>query len=271
MDVDGTKFNLWNNVGDDSTWPANICGDAGKNDLGAVTLRAKIFHSASTLTLKFYGGFSIDSDNESFGMRDLKITFAYKAPAETEGFCGYSTGGTPLNMGNCDCPDGQYDNGGCTACDAACETCFGGTSEDCYTCASGYVSINNECVLPCGDYVYTNNNTCIAGCSSPFTANTVNSINTCDFACSAGEYLYPDDVCRATCPTPYVTTDHGGALYCDSPCAAGQHLYWNDDCEATCPSPLTSSSPEGIDLCDFGCTSGEYLYWDGSCEATCPA
>lgn len=75
LEIDGTKFQLWTNVGFWISWTTNVCGNTSP-DLGAVTLRAKIFHTASTLTVKFYSGFSLDAYDESWGVRDLKMRFA---------------------------------------------------------------------------------------------------------------------------------------------------------------------------------------------------
>ena len=90
LDVDGVNFPLWSNMGASTSWNSPKCGNGAYKDFGGITLLAKVFHSASSLTLKFYSGLDADADTKSFGIKELKVRFATKSTGETESFCGYS-------------------------------------------------------------------------------------------------------------------------------------------------------------------------------------
>ena len=90
LDINGVNYPLWSNLGASSSWVTNKCGNGAYKDLGGITIQAKINHSASSLTLKFYSGLDADADVKSFGIRDLKVRLIKNINSEPESFCGVS-------------------------------------------------------------------------------------------------------------------------------------------------------------------------------------
>ena len=57
------------------------------------------------------------------------------------------------------CPDGSFSNGNsCQSCDSSCQTCNGGTSNECTLCASGRYTLNGACVSADSNGICTGSN-----------------------------------------------------------------------------------------------------------------
>lgn len=104
LTVDGNPYELWLDVGATSDWSSNICGGAA-NDMGVLYMRAKIYHSASSVTFRFEHGLPVDANSGSWGFRDFKVVFGTMQAGELEEVCGYA----PTNILRskvCGCPEG---------------------------------------------------------------------------------------------------------------------------------------------------------------------
>lgn len=105
LQVDGTSKPFLTSIGDSTTWAADFCGDAGFKDLGAISVKSKVFHTASSINIKLQGSVRFDSTRTSWGIRELILSFGTKDVAEIEESCGYSNAASLLSN-NCNCPDG---------------------------------------------------------------------------------------------------------------------------------------------------------------------
>ena len=57
------------------------------------------------------------------------------------------------------CPGRSFSNGNtCQPCDSTCQTCKGGTSNDCTLCASSFYTLNGSCVAANSDGICTGTN-----------------------------------------------------------------------------------------------------------------
>ncbi|PFH50509.1 hypothetical protein AMATHDRAFT_144925 [Amanita thiersii Skay4041] len=168
------------------------------------------------------------------------------------------------------CPEGSFSNGGsCQACDSTCQSCKGGTSNDCVLCASGRYALNGACVSANADGVCDGSNliadnnkhkcdSCPAKCTSckipSFTvASTVNDLQ-CT-GCLPGSFLSKGQ-CVEKCPdgTFVSPTDNLTCTPCDSSCGtcvgssnfcltcSNNQLASNGKCVSSCPSSTFSSN-----------------------------
>lgn len=165
LELDGQPFPLWSSVGDADLATENNCGGAN-NDLGLIKVQAKVDHSGNSLTLRLNSLMDSDSNNESWGVRDLKLNFVNDG-SSPESVCGTVVYGSfTMNENECPCPLSSYDNSGCKPCGPACDSCFGGPSDKCYTCAEGYVSVLGVCLPACSNYLHVRNGECSTSCGS---------------------------------------------------------------------------------------------------------
>ena len=82
FELDGNPFSIWSSVADAGVATTNGCGGAA-NDLGIIKVRASIDHSGSSLELNLYSLMDENANNESWGVRDLKMTFLTSSESET--------------------------------------------------------------------------------------------------------------------------------------------------------------------------------------------
>jgi len=162
------------------------------------------------------------------------------------------------------CPDGAFSNGNsCSPCSSSCQTCTGGTSNDCIVCASGRFTLNGSCV-------------------------GVNSEGVCE-----GTNLLADNVkrrcdsCPAKCTTCGIQGFNVGSLPSDVQCTGCLPGFVVSDgkCVESCPSATFLSPQDNLNClpCDSSCgtcagtsafcltCSGNQLASNGSCTASCPA
>ncbi|KAG6332778.1 hypothetical protein ID866_6313 [Astraeus odoratus] len=163
------------------------------------------------------------------------------------------------------CPDGSYSNGtSCEPCAPECQTCTGGTSNNCVICASGTYSLNGSCVQ-------TNSGGVCQGTS--LLAN--NNKRECDseypsvrYERSSGAYrMLLREVltaCDSSCSTCV-----GSASYCLT--CANNMLASSGQCVSSCPSNTFSSSGACIP-CHPDCAtcSGASFNQCSSCSKTLP-
>ena len=96
---------LWLDVAQEVDWGSNLCGSGFYNDMGKITMRAKILHSSPTITLKFVHSLPSGSGSMSWGIRDLSLVTNMNSGSEVNEVCGYAHTET-LWTKVCDCPDG---------------------------------------------------------------------------------------------------------------------------------------------------------------------
>ena len=68
----------------------DVCGELRWKDLPNIKIFGSVAHSSPNVTLKFISGLDEYSSNESFGFRDITMTFFTSSNATT-GFCGTSS------------------------------------------------------------------------------------------------------------------------------------------------------------------------------------
>ena len=120
LELDGTPFSLWSSLSDSSNAVSNVCGTS-VNDLGGITVVAKINHSGTSLTFRVLNIMDSDTDTESWAFRGVQITFLNNTAGHSETVCGsvlYNA--FTMNENECPCAAGEYDDSGCQACDSAC-------------------------------------------------------------------------------------------------------------------------------------------------------
>jgi len=126
----------------------NVCGSESWDDLPNVRVFGRVNHIGSTLTLSFISGLNEPSENESFGIRDITLTFIKDSAPVSSNICGIAA--ISLTENDCACPEKEYEEslGVCKACHESCASCFGPTESDCFSCQIGTVSNGSHC-MPC--------------------------------------------------------------------------------------------------------------------------
>lgn len=168
------------------------------------------------------------------------------------------------------CPEGSFSNGSaCQPCDSSCQTCKGGTSNDCTLCASGFYTLNGACVTANSDGICTGTNliadnnkhecdSCPAKCTSCKipnfnVASTVNQLQCtgclpgfflskgqCVQKCPDGTFVSPQDNLTCAACDSSCSTCSGLSTFCLS--CANAELASNGKCVQTCPSNTFQSS-----------------------------
>ncbi|KAF8067687.1 TNFR/NGFR cysteine-rich region family protein [Lyophyllum atratum] len=208
------------------------------------------------------------------------------------------------------CPDGSFSSGSaCTPCSPSCQTCTGGTSNDCIVCASGQYSFNGACVgvnsdgICQGSKLIADNNkqecdACDAKCTSCRIPNfngasTVNlaqctgclpgfvlSNGKCVDSCPSGTFVSPQDNLTCTPCDSSCSTCAGSSTFCLT-CSSNQ-LAAGGKCVSNCPSNTFSSSGSCL-TCHPDCAScsgssfnqcsscppGRPVLLNGRCLPTC--
>lgn len=296
---DTVTLNGWNFPSTPAS--GNLCGMSTAGDISGITLKGTVAHSASTLTFKVVSQLNQLSDDESFGFRDITMTFAHivTPPVINNTMCAI----TPIQMpvtpviGTCKCLDTEYEypirTGNCYACHADCYSCtlFGSTSctgckdgkflsgkqcepcdTSCATCSTGGSNYCTSCKT--GSYLVSSQYCVTAGvCSLPLiqVTGTLGAPDTCDSPCvSLTDFIYWDQTCDATCPAPLLQENIGGLNLCRYPCLTTEYLYWDGTCQSSCDFPLDNVVQRLRNYCRFPCSASQYLQWDGSCVSTCP-
>jgi len=180
-----------------------------------VQLFGYLAHSPSSLTLKFISQLNSDTSDETFGIRDIQLTFLNK-DIGSDFFCASSVDNYPLyNFVICTCTPGQYSSTGsssdCTNCDSACASCYGAGADRCFECAEGYYFDGTSCTV------------CDSSCSSCIGS----AANEC-ISCPPGYALFngiciDEDRCTSS---PFVLNDD--PKECVSPCSGTTIDTWDD-------------------------------------------
>lgn len=139
----------------DFTPTTNICGGSWADQVKALSYTVTT-HTAPTFGLKFIGNFDSAETDESWGIRDLRITLKMcdttcdTCSGAASNNCLSCLTNALLTSGTCTCREYYYHkpygspptpykgsaSGYCARCDISCNTCDGGTSIDCLTCDS---------------------------------------------------------------------------------------------------------------------------------------
>ncbi|KAF8804721.1 hypothetical protein BYT27DRAFT_7340221 [Phlegmacium glaucopus] len=180
------------------------------------------------------------------------------------------------------CPVGSFSNGAaCSPCSSSCQTCTGGTSNDCVVCAAGLFTFNGGCISANSDGIcegsglIADNNkrecdTCGAKCTACKipnfnVASTVNQ-KQCT-ACLPGFFL-SNGACVGSCPsgTTVSSQDNLTCIACDPSCGtcagsptfcltcANNQLASGGKCVSNCP-PSTFSSSGACLTCHPDCAN----------------
>jgi len=272
----------------------NLCGIGPGEDLGAVRVFGKVFHTSNTLRFKVISQLDQWGDDESFGIRDLKLLFVNNPITTRESFCGITS--LPMKYGQCSCPEGYYESpvgsNLCLQCNSRCKSCFGPGASSCYECADN-AYFNGQTCLKCykacatcsgegvnqclscktGNFMINGGFTCVEKCETPLVPQYIGTVGYCTGpTCLSPNFLFWDGSCRvqSNCAPPLLQSFISTFRICEHPCGTNQFLYWNGSCFPTCSSPfIASTSYGGKKLCKVNCASGDFLIWDGSCNSTC--
>ncbi|KAF8156715.1 TNFR/NGFR cysteine-rich region family protein [Crassisporium funariophilum] len=162
------------------------------------------------------------------------------------------------------CPDESFSNGAsCSQCSSTCQTCTGGSSNDCIICASGLFTFNGGCV-------------------------SVNSDGVCE-----GSALIADnnkrecDSCAAKCTTCRIPNFSVASTFDQRQCTGCLPGFFLSDgkCVESCPSGTTVSSQDNLTCikCDSSCgtcagspsfcltCASNQLASAGKCVSNCPS
>ncbi|KAK2465614.1 hypothetical protein APHAL10511_002506 [Amanita phalloides] len=168
------------------------------------------------------------------------------------------------------CPNASFSNGNsCQPCDASCQSCKGGTSNDCTLCTSQLYTLNGACVSANSDGICTGTNliadnnkrmcdSCPAKCTSCkipnfSVASTVSQLQCtgclpgfflsqgqCVPQCPNGTFVSSQDNLTCTACDSSCSTCTGSSTFCLS-CANNQ-LASNGKCVQSCPENTFGSS-----------------------------
>ena len=130
-------------------WSNSLCGYAATQsaDLPNIVVLINFPHTGSVLDIQIKNYVGVSGLNRgSNGFRDVKIALSQDTVASTSICTNAPTSSLQAGYG-CDCPTKQYAAPACTVCEAACDNCFGPGTSSCYSCATGYASDGNSCVL----------------------------------------------------------------------------------------------------------------------------
>ena len=136
----------------------NLCGYPNPKWLTAIkNINYLLNHTVSELTLKFSTNLNQNASDESWGIKDLLVTY-YTCFVG----CDICTGPTNADCNRCVNTFVSVD-GKCLKCDANCQTCSENTThcESCYSDNSyKYLANNHTCVQKCPSFQYPDNAIC---------------------------------------------------------------------------------------------------------------
>jgi len=218
------------------------CGSSSWPEYPPVLAISTFIHSAPTVKIQFINMLNQPSNDESLGIRDIKMQFVNVTTPQNS-ICGRSTADKPLLAWPCQGCDTshQYQNlnsngvstsGTCFECSESCATC---NSAGCTTCYTGNYMEGAACKQ------------CTNGCA------TCNSATSC-LTCQSNLYMAANG-CHSTCTYPLYTSESGGITYCNSPCSGSQYAMWDGSCSDTCPTTqFTDTKMASYKLCTFPCS-----------------
>jgi len=267
----------------------NECGINDRIDLPSVTIEGRVVHNSSPndeVTFSVISLLRRSSYYQSFGIREIKLTFITLATTPANSMCARASKRLFNTANKCACPAGQYesiaDSGTCSDCVANCIACPS-AGATCTSCKAGYfVNAGQcaQCTSPCAACNAAGTNACtaciegryISGSSCPTcTGNCATCSppgNVC-LTCLTGFYKVGTTCqpCHSSCAT--ATCSGGGINQCLT-CPTGSLLVNNNTCvlESECASPLIQSSDGVKKFCDSPCP-GNFAYWDSTCTTTC--
>ena len=135
-----------------------ICGASYLYNTATANFNVTLNHTDASVTLKFSTNLNSPPDDESWGLRDLYVTYYACSPG-----CDTCIG--PTNADCVKCVANLYVNvnGVCVKCDSNCGTCMN-TPTNCLTCIrlSYYQYLSwNVCVTKCPDHQFSNDGVCM--------------------------------------------------------------------------------------------------------------
>ena len=274
----------------------SVCGDVGHPERKPIQVHVRTSYSGSSVTLQLFTQTDETSDNESYGFRDIFLTFYHDAhPSNSH--CVVSEYANTNQR--CDCPSRKFyqfpsNSGRCFPCDPTCAECTGPNSNQCTACEPhNYLtplstcltchSTCDNCTYPGGDYNCTtcvgtkflsNVKHCVDTCPHPLEQSYTPSTDLCNSPCPDHLWAYWDKTCSNICnqtlePLVEITL-YNHFKICHYPCVQEKYLYWNKTCGDTCPYPLTNRTKQTKLFCDYPCADITHsLYWDKDCLPDC--
>jgi len=215
----------------------STCGSDTWKDFPPVLAISTFVHNTSSLTLRFIHMLDQKSNDESFGIREVKMKFVNVTTPQYS-LCGRSMTNVPLPKWPC------------TECDSSHQYIEKPASGTCFECAESCATCNTNGCTSCYTGKYVDGTAC-KQCAST-CATCVKSANYC-LTCQP-ELFMASNSCYPTCTYPLSATESGREKYCNSPCSGNQYAMWDGSCSSTCPSELTATTISGFPVCTFPCS-----------------
>ncbi len=221
-----------NTQGSGGGYSTSYCGEP-EGDLLNVQVFGAVSHSDTSFVLKVLSHMSGQTSLESYGIRDIRLTFAENPTTISPSLCAIAPV-TIYDVSACSCPKGKYSTGpsGCTDCDLSCDSCFGAGPTQCFSCKEGYYFDGTQC------------SSCDSSCS-----RCSGPKNTQCTACASG-YLLFDKICipssRCSDSSFAISTCFSE---CTPPCSTSTRSSWAESCFPNCPSSPANTLLDFSGLC----------------------
>jgi len=284
--INGYEVGFQSNMDNINSYGSYACGNSSLAEL-EITSYGYVPHTASSLVITITNKRTTATVNGTILFSDINLMFKTMSTAPTVNV-NYSYPIVPITSytGYPTCTYATYydsTSSSCKSCDSGCDYCYGGTSADCFKCASGKfyngthcTSCDSSCAICHGitnttcDYCvppyYFLDDSCVS-CDSPFV-QSYEYFGYCSYPCqSSGEYLYSDGSCYTTCDSRLNSTTKYSKAVCNFPCSSSSEtLYYDGHCVSLdCPYPLELTQYGSYYICEYPCASGLLLYANGSC------
>jgi hypothetical protein len=217
-----------------------VCGSGSWGEYPPVLAISTFIHSGSTVRIRFINMLDQASNDESLGIRDIKLKFVNVA-TPSNSLCGRSTANVALPDWPCPKCDTSHQymglpaSGTCYECADSCATCNAKGASGCTSCYSGNYISGTTC------------NSCSSNC-----ATCTGSASYCT-TCPSAMFM-ASNVCYTNCMFPLSVSESGGITYCNSPCSGNQYAMWDGTCSSTCLPELTPTTMSSFRVCTFPCS-----------------
>jgi len=215
----------------------STCGSDTWKEFPPVQAVSTFVHSGDSVTIRFVHMLDQRTNDESFGIREVKMKFVNVTTPQNS-LCGRSTTNVPLPKWPCTECDSSHQyiekaaSGTCFECPTSCATC---NVKGCTSCYNGKYIDGTSC------------NQCDSSC-----ATCINKANYC-LTCPP-ELFMASNSCYKTCSYPLFVTESEGMTSCNSPCSGSQYAMWDGSCSSTCPSDLKDTILSTYKVCTFPCS-----------------
>lgn len=217
------------------------CGSSNWPEFPPVLAISTFVHSGSTVRIRFINMLDQASNDESLGIRDVKLKFVNVTTPQNS-LCGRSSANKPLPNWPCQGCDTSHQymtlssSGTCYECATSCATCNAAGASGCTSCYSGN---------------YISETTCY-NCSSN-CATCTGSASHCT-TCPSAMFM-ASSACYSNCMFPLSVSESGGITYCNSPCSGSDYAMWDGSCSSTCLPELNATTMSSFRVCTFPCSA----------------